>query len=165
MAVSSERCEGEKACVSGYVSAKCIYVTSDIDITWNTHTCVAKTSKPSRKSKKKEHAHHSSTNFDHAHLAFGHHQAIVASLALLPCLQEHFVGSSSSPSGRPEQSGEEKGGPFESDFGQTEDDGHQLNLLLIGLGGGALPMFVNKYIPNVSCLFFVHVIVDARATG
>lgn len=26
----------------------------------------------------------------------------------------------------------------------------QMNLLLVGLGGGALPMFINKYIPNIS---------------
>ena len=31
--------------------------------------------------------------------------------------------------------------------------GHRIDLLLVGLGGGALPMFVNKCIPNVKCLF------------
>ena len=120
---------------------------------WHWHyiyLCAAKTSK---KSRKKQHAHHISTTFDYAHLTFGHHQAIIASLALLPCLQKHYVGSSSPPSGRPEQSGKEKGGPCKGKFGETGSEGHRMDLLVIGLGGGALPMFVNKYIPNVSCLF------------
>ena len=27
----------------------------------------------------------------------------------------------------------------------------EMKLLVVGLGGGALPMFINKCIPNVSC--------------
>jgi hypothetical protein len=43
-------------------------------------------------------------------------------------------------------------------------DAQQMKLLLVGLGGGALPMFINKCIPNVSyCDLLVHVRVCACA--
>lgn len=117
------------------------------------------TSKPPKKSKKKQHTHHTSTIFDHTHLIFGHHQAIIASLALLPCVQKLSVSTSSLPSRRLEPSKEEKGGAYKGDFCETGGEGHRMDLLLIGLGGGALPMFVNKCIPNVSCCFVLCVIM------
>ena len=39
------------------------------------------------------------------------------------------------------------------------EHGHNIDLLLVGLGGGALPMFINKRIPNVSFLLSTMCIV------
>ena len=115
---------------------------------------IAKGFKTSKKSKKKQTAHamagHSSTTPDHAHLTSGHHQAIVATLALLPYLRtcNQSVTTSASPQDQPGTE-EEGGAACKSSAGGT-GDGHWINLLLVGLGGGALPMFVNKCFPNVS---------------
>ena len=96
---------------------------------------------------------------DHTHLTFGHHKAIIAALALLhvhvPHLQPHsaYPQSTDAPS--------DLSGPAERVEGACKSEARakgmgegldaEMNLLLIGLGGGALPMFINKCIPNVSC--------------
>ena len=73
-----------------------------------------------------------------------------------------LAAGSSSPSGQLEQSGKGKGGACKDGcFGERQ----QMDLLLIGLGGGALPMCVNmsiKYIPNVSCIsLYMYAVVSS----
>ena len=89
---------------------------------------------------------------DHIHLTFGHHKAIIAALALLPHLKSHSAQTQSTdaPSDQSELV-ERVGGACKSEARAGEGFDAQLNLLVIGLGGGALPMFTNKCIPNVSC--------------
>ena len=58
---------------------------------------------------------------DHTHLSCSHHKAILASLALIEGLCS----------------------PVSDGNGLKE-------LLVVGLGGGALPNYLHRYIPNVS---------------
>ena len=44
--------------------------------------------------------------------------------------------------------------------GMGEGPDARIDLLLIGLGGGALPMFINKCIPNVCCYGFMSVCIS-----
>ena len=123
-----------------------------------THTQTAKSSKTSKKSKKKQTSHTAVLTPDHTHLTFGHHRAIIATLALLPHLRTHstHTQSTDAPSDQPE-SAEGVGGACKGEAragGTGLDVDAQMNLLLVGLGGGALPMFINKCIPNVSCCSF-----------
>ena len=117
----------------------------------------AKSSKTSKKGKKKQTAHTAALTPDHTHLTFGHHKTIIAVLALLPHLLTHSTHAAA-PSDQSE-SLEGVGGASKSEAGaggREEGLDTQMNLLLIGLGGGALPMFINKCIPNVSgfsCVF------------
>ena len=85
---------------------------------------------------------------DHTHLTFGHHKAIIAALALLPQLQ--ITGTSCDQSEPAE--GVEGACKSASKAGRAgEGVDARMKLLVVGLGGGALPMFINKCIPNVSC--------------
>ena len=78
--------------------------------------------KMSKKGKKKTKTTSiSCTRLDHSSLASGHHNAFVASLVFL---SDMFV----------------KGLPLA-----------HADILLVGLGGGALPQFMNKYLCNVMC--------------
>ena len=128
----------------------------------NIHCCfcthlfgAAKHSKSSKKSKKKQpSAYHTSSVIDHTHLTFGHHQAIVASLALLPNLQTFTDPSNTASSSQLEA--EERGEALKCSTMTEGRGGHRIDLLLVGLGGGALPMFINKCIPNVS--FFLNAV-------
>ena len=96
---------------------------------------------------------------DHTHLTFEYHKAIIATLVLLPHLltQSTHTPSSDAQSGQSE-SAEGVGGACKNEArtGRTgEGLDARMNLLLVGLGGGALPMFVNKCIPNVSGCSYV----------
>ena len=64
-----------------------------------------------------------STKLDHSHLVFGHHKAMVSSIAFLP---QMF-----------------------SDGDYKED---HIRLLLVGLGGGALPIFISKHLKKVKLI-------------
>ena len=120
------------------------------------HTHIAKSSKISKKSKKKQTAHTAALTPDHTHLNFGHHKAIIATLALLQHLLAHptHTPSAAAPSSHSTAEGACKS---EAEDRQTGDLSAQMDLLLVGLGGGALPMFISKCIPNVSCCGFVHI--------
>jgi hypothetical protein len=114
----------------------------------------AKSSKTSKKSKKKQTAHTAMLTPDHTHLTFGHHKVIIATLALLPQWQacSTHTQTTDAPSNQSE-SAEGVGGAYKGAAGaRTLGDGINapIKLLLVGLGGGALPMFINKCIPNVS---------------
>ena len=98
---------------------------------------------------------------DHTHLTFGHHKAIIATLALLPHLQAHstHTQSTDTPSDQSE-SVEGVEGACKNEAragGMRESLDVRMDLLLVGLGGGALPVFINKCIPNVCCCGFVRV--------
>ena len=127
----------------------------------HTHTHTAKSSKTSKKGKKKQTAHTVVLIPDHTHLTFEYHKAIIATLALLPHLltQSTHTPSSDAQSGQSE-SVEGVGGACKSEAGARrtgEGLDARMKLLLIGLGGGALPMFINKCIPNVSGCSYVPV--------
>lgn len=67
----------------------------------------------------------SCTRLDHSSLASGHHNALLASLVFLPDM-----------------------------FAKAREDHCELehiHVLNIGLGGGALPQFINKNLHNVCC--------------
>ena len=91
---------------------------------------------------------------DHTHLTFGHHKAVIATLALLPQLQAHSTHTQSTddPSNQSESAeGVEEACKSASQAGGAgESIDARMKLLVVGLGGGALPMFINKCIPNVS---------------
>ena len=139
-----------------------ILSTTHIHVHVCTHT--AKSSKTSKKSKKKQTAHTAVHSPDHTHLTFGHHKTIIATLALLPHLQAHSTHtlSTNAPSDQSE-SAEGVGGACKSDAiarGMRAGLDARMDLLLVGLGGGALPMFINKCIPNVSCYGFMSVCIS-----
>ena len=124
------------------------------------HSHTAKSSKTSKKSKKKQTAHTAVLIPDHTHLTFGHHKAIIAALALLPHLLPHSAHpqGTDAPSDLSEPA-EKVGGACKNEVqakGTGEGLDVEMNLLLIGLGGGALPMFINKCIPNVSCRLLLY---------
>ena len=122
-----------------------------------THTHIH--SKTSKKSEKKQTTHTTVLTPDHTHLTCGHHQAIIATLALLPNLltQSTRTQSTAAPSSQSETE-ERGGGACKSEIGGTGTCS-----VVVGLGGGALPMFINKCIPNVSCCGFVHTHMHTRA--
>ena len=64
----------------------------------------------------------SCTKLDHSTLASGHHSAFVASLIFLHTLFPH----------------------------EDSCELQQVRMLLVGLGGGAFPVFINKFLHNVS---------------
>ena len=106
---------------------------------------------------------------DHTHLTFGHHKAIITTLALLPHLLTHFTYTAA-PSDQSE-SVEGVGGACKSEAREVRGLDTWMNLLLIGLEGGTLSMFINKCIPNVRynalCVCHVYHIVkscEARHT-
>ena len=125
------------------------------------HVCacthIAKSSKTSKKSKKKQTAHTAALTPDHTHLNFGHHKAIIATLALLQHMLAHSTHTPSTAA--PSSHSEITEGACKSEVGviRTGDLGAWIDLLLVGLGGGALPMFISKCIPNVSFCCFVHI--------
>ena len=124
------------------------------------HTHItAKSSKTSKKSKKKQTAHTAVLTPDHTHLIFGHHKTIIATLALLPHLLTHFSHTpSTATSISQSESVEAVGGACKNEAGARQTGvalDAQMNVLVVGLGGGALPMFINKCIPNVRCCGFV----------
>ena len=116
------------------------------------HTHTAKSSKTSKKFKKKQTTHTAVLTPDYTHLTFGHHKAIIAALALLPHLLPHSAHPQSTTD-IPFDRSESAEGVGEACKHEAKAIGLEswINLLLIGLGGGALPMFINKCIPNVSC--------------
>jgi len=78
--------------------------------------------------KKKQHKHSSaSTRIDHSYIAGTYLQHMIASLGLH---YSQFVSRGVTKF--------------------TDGEEHKMKVLLIGLGGGALAMFISKYIPNVS---------------
>lgn len=108
--------------------------------------CIAKTSKTSKKSKKKQVAHLTApVVVDHTHLCFGYYHGIVAALSLVPYLRST---KSDSSSGQPKT--DERGGACNSEAGETGGESPRFDLLVVGLGGGALPMFLSKCALNVS---------------
>lgn len=132
-----------------HCTCKCVHSLSHkrIHTYIHTHCTIVAKNKTSKRSKKKQAAHSVALlTPDHTHLTFGYHKAIVAALALLPCLS---VDASAAPS---DQSESVKGanGARRTTCGGEEVISHQMNVLVVGLGGGALPMFINKCIPNVS---------------
>ena len=105
-----------------------------------------KSFRTSKKSKKKQPTAHTAVlTPDHTHLTCGHHQAMIASLALLPQLLAQSTHTPSTAASTSQSVTE--GGACKSEAGGM---GVRIDLLLIGLGGGALPMFINKCIHNVS---------------
>ena len=106
---------------------------------------------------------------DHTHLTFGHHKVIIAALALLPQLQTccTCTQSTDNPSDQSKSAmGVGEACKSASKAGGMPEgvDPQQMKLLVVGLGGGVLPMFINKCIPNVSyCGFYmtVHVYLCA----
>ena len=90
---------------------------------------------------------------DHTHLCFGYHHAIVAALSLLPRLQSTVTSDLSPDPQRSREEGgalNERGGACKSEAEMIGEDGQRIDILIVGLGGGALPMFLSKCIPNVS---------------
>ena len=90
---------------------------------------------------------------DHTHLCFGYHHAIIAALSLLPCLQSTATSDLSPDPQRTREKREapsERGGACKSKAELIGEDGQRIDVLIVGLGGGALPMFLSKCIPNVS---------------
>ncbi len=79
------------------------------------------TSKKKKKSKGGSAA--SSTKLQHSSLSSGHHNAMVGSLAFLSTMFK------------------------EGESGHSLED---VKMLLVGLGGGALPLFISKCLQNVS---------------
>ena len=113
-----------------------------------------------KKSKKRQTAHTAVLTPDHTHLISGHHKVIVATLALLPQLQAHSTRTQSTDAAADQLKlaegvvGAYKGAARTGGMAEEGLDAQQMKLLLVGLGGGALPMFINKCIPNVSCCDF-----------
>ena len=117
------------------------------------HSFIAKSSKMSKKSKKKHCSYQTTTVVDHTHLTFGCHQAFIASLALIRSLQASY--SLTSPTSSSQIENEVKGGACNivtsgPGAGVMNGGVGPVNFLLVGLGGGAFPMFLNKHIPSVS---------------
>ena len=72
---------------------------------------------------------------------------MIVSLALLRSPQTSFSLTSTTSSDQ--LTAEEGSGACKSVPGEMKGGVGQMDFLLVGLGGGALPMFLNKCIPNV----------------
>ena len=85
--------------------------------------------KTSKKKKSKSDSAVSATTLQHSFLCHGHHNALVASMAFLSTM---FAN------------------------GEVSQSLREVKMLLVGLGGGALPLFISKCLHNVSPLLIVY---------